>query len=71
MSNQPTLPPRSDWPGLRARIPFRGRVAHGIQALRLAGAVFASSAQFIPLGDNGELLGRLAARVRAARDCGA
>jgi hypothetical protein len=46
-------------------------VAHGIRALRLAGAVFASSAQLIPLGDNSEILGRLAVRVRAARDWGA
>jgi hypothetical protein len=29
------------------------------------------SSQFIPLGDNGELLADLAARARAARDFGA
>ncbi len=49
----------------------QSRLARAGQRLKLAGAKFAVGAQFIPLGDNDQLLSRLAARVRAARDAGA
>ena len=50
---------------------YQSRLARAGRRLKLAGAMFAAGAQFIPLGDNGQLLAGLAARVRAARDGGA
>jgi len=50
---------------------YEPRLARAAARLKLAGAMFAAGSQFIPLGDNGLLLARLVARVRAARDAGA
>jgi hypothetical protein len=47
------------------------RLVRAARALRFAGALLHFSSQFMPLGDNGELLADLAARARAARDFGA
>jgi hypothetical protein len=46
------------------------RLVRAARALKLAGVVLHFSSQFMPLGDNGELLADLAARARAARDFG-
>lgn len=50
---------------------YQSRLARAAERLKLAGAMFAAGSQFIPLGDNGALLARLADRVRATRDAGA
>ena len=47
------------------------RLVRAARALKFAGAALHFSSQFMPLGDNGELLADLAARTRAARDFGA
>ena len=47
------------------------RLVDAIRALKLAAVVLSFGSQFAPLGDNGELLEKLAVRVRAARDFGA
>jgi hypothetical protein len=66
--------PRTARPARHARlltVPRGSRLVRAARALRLAGAMLNFSSQFIPLGDNGELLADLAARARAARDFGA
>jgi hypothetical protein len=55
----------------RAIASVPARAARWARALRLAGAVLGEGSQFAPLGENRELIARLVARVRAARDCGA
>jgi len=64
---RPALPASRTWP---STITGNPRLVRAARALRLAGVVLSFSSQFIPLGDNGELLTKLAARARAARDYG-
>jgi hypothetical protein len=64
----PARPARHD---RQLTMPRASRLADAARALRFAGAMLNFSSQFVPLGDNGELLADLAARARAARDYGA
>ncbi len=69
-----TLPIYPDTPGAAAAwltATHRTRLARAGQRLKLAAQMFGAGSQFIPLGDNGGLLADLAARVHAARECGA
>ncbi|HKC17145.1 MAG TPA: hypothetical protein VKC11_10615 [Steroidobacteraceae bacterium] len=51
-------------------LPVAGLARAG-RALSLATALLSFGSRFVPLGDNRLLLVELAARARAARDCGA
>ena len=67
-TDHPTRPPSLAG---KAAVSRGSRLVDAVRALRLAAAVLNFSSQFMPLGDNGELLADLAARARAARDFGA
>ena len=50
---------------------FESRLARAGQRLKLAATMVAAGSQFIPLGENSQMLADLAARVHAARTGGA
>jgi hypothetical protein len=71
MSRQASRPAHPASHTGQATITRGSRLIRAARALRLAGAALHFSSQFMPLGDNGELLADLVARARAARDLGA